>query len=339
MTTDIITAGSIDQHLGPASGRFFGEGFKRVNHTISDLGIGSAEGRGTIRAKAALTYPGDWSKKSTGSLRPHVSSIDGLVLAVELAEAYLTHSYGLDLGQRRRMWLRSFEQRVAAPQEDLAQVGAQAVHTGCVSAAAGSRRDHVSTFSCVIGTMRVTCTIEHDIASETAAPGRYGSATEILGDASRRHYGDGYKRRKQHIADVVPAADGQLVEAAITVSDPQPSANDGFAGAYEPSVSMVDGLLSLAQLAQVLAYRIDGIEREASNTFWMRRLVMSSTAPVNPLDDRFDAALAVPRGRLLEMGSGFWRVLELSGHFGAMQVQSSVAHALPGNSTSLHAAA
>src|SRR5918997_1151469 len=119
MTTD-ITAGSIDRYLAPAGERHFGDGFKRVTHEITDLVIGGIDGRGTIQATATLGYPEDWSRKSTGSLRPHVSSIDGLLLVVELAEACLTHRYGLDREQRRRMWLRSLEMRAAAPQEELA---------------------------------------------------------------------------------------------------------------------------------------------------------------------------------------------------------------------------
>jgi hypothetical protein len=328
MTTD-ITADSIDRYLGPASERYFGEGFKRVTHQITDLVIGRVDGRGSIRGTATLGYPKDWSRKSTGSLRPHVSSIDGLLLAVELAEACLTQRYGLDREQRRRMWLRCMEMRIAAPQENLTAFGVQAAQTSCAPAAPGSRCEHVSTFDCLIGTMRVTCAIEHDIASQIAATGHYRSSVEILGDPSDRYYGVGYKTRTQRVADIVPAPDGQLVRARITVTDPHTRRDGGFAGSYQPSASMLDCFLSLAQLAQVVAYRSDGIDRAQSNTLWMRRLTLSSSTPVHPLDAHTDATVTVARSRRLKVAGECWRAFDLSANFGAIQAQGSIAHALP----------
>ena len=337
MTTD-ITPGSIDRYLGPASGRYFGEGFKRVTHEITDLVIGDVDGRGSIRGTATLGYPEDWSRKSTGSLRPHVSSIDGLLLTVELAEACLTHRYGLGGAQRRRMWLRSLEMRVASPQEDLTEFGVDGVQTGCAPAAAGSRCGHVSTFRCRIGTIAVTCAIEHDIAAPTRVTGRYGSSADVLGDPAGRYYGVGYKARTQRIADIVSAPGGEHVRAKITVEDPHAGCDDGFAGSYQPSVSMVDCVLSLAQLAQVVAYRVDGIDRTQSNTLWMRRMAFSSSTPVHPLDALTDATARVARSRQLKVGGACWRALDLSGDFGAIQARGSIAHALP-RPTTEHAAA
>jgi len=330
---------SIEHYLGPASGRFFGAGFRRITHRLAELEIDHLDGHGRIRAQAGLSYPDDWSTKSTGSMRPHLSSIDGLVIAVQLAEAYLVHTYGLGLEQRRRMWLRAFDMRVASPQEDLARFAVQAIDGGCAGAAPGSRCDYVSTFQCLVGTIRVACAIEHDIASQTRGGGIYGLSAEILGDAGRRHYGEGYRQRTHRIADVASATDGRRVRATIAVSDSQNGPDDGLAGAYGPSVSAVDCIVALAQLAQVLAYDIDGIEREASNTFWMRRLAMSSGTPLHPLDTCFDAVVDATSSRLLKIGPGFWRVLELSGHLGAIQAQSSAAHALPDAPSSLCAAA
>jgi hypothetical protein len=339
MTTANITTASMDEFLGPASGRFFGEGFKRIEQALTGVRVVREQGRGMIIADAALTYPADWSRKSARTLRPHLSSIDGLVLAVELAEAYLTHRYGLGLDERRRMWLRSFEMRVASPQEDLAEFRVQAVDTGC-AAIARSHCEYVSTFDCQIGTIRVTCAIEHDIASRNPFGGRYESCDDILGDARRRHYGDAYKRRTHDIADVAVTRATESLTAGVTVGDSPDGGDDhGFAGAYQPSASMVDALLSMAQLSQVLAYTLDSVQRASSNTFWMRRLAFSAASPLLPLDARLDVSLGVSRGRLLSVGGGAWRALDLSGHFGEMSTTGSIAHALPDTSTASRAAA
>jgi hypothetical protein len=337
MQTDTPSAiGSIDQHLGPAHGRFFGEGFKRVNHSLTNLVIQLTGDHGYISGTCGLTYPRDWTHKSSGRVRPHVSSIDGVVLAVELADAYLTHRYGLDLGERRRMWLRSFEMRATSPQEEVGRFAVLASHTGSL-AVSGSLCAHVSTFQCRIGTMGLTCMIEHDIRSQTASDGSYSSSTEILGDSTDRYYGEGYQHRTQEITGVMPAADGQSVRATITVADELSRSDCGLAGHYQPAVSMIDCLLVLAQLAQVLAYRIDGIDREKSSTLWMRRLAMSSPTPLLPLDATVGAVVAVRRGRLLEVGQGFWRLLDLTGQFGVVKALGSIAHVLPYASTLLGA--
>jgi len=330
----MIATAHIDRHLGPASGRYFGEGFKRVDHALTGLRVA---GR-TIAAEATLSYPDDWSRKSSGTLRPHLSSVDGLVIAGELADAWLTHTFGLSLDQRRRAWLRAFEMRVAAPTEELASFGVVASHDDCVPAL-GARCDFVSTFRCHIGTIRVTCAVEHDIAHRGAGEGRYATADELLGDAARRHYGDAYKRRTQRIDRVAVSRRDETLRATVAVDDPLGDVDDGLGGAYAPSLSMVDSLLSMAQLAQALAYKLDGVERAKSNTFWMRRLSFQAGTPVHPLAERHAATLGAPRSRLLTVGGVAWRALDLSGRLGEFETRGSIAHALPETSTALSAAA
>jgi len=348
MTAAEILASSIDDHLGPAQGRFFGHGFKRVAHSVRDVEIR----RGAITATAGLAYPDDWSRKSSGSLRPHLSSVDALVLAVQLAEAHLTHTLRLDLGQRRRTWVRSFDMRGGrVPQEDLAALPVQAIQLGT--------RGGASTYSCLIGTLGVTCEIEHDAGRARAAGGDYDSLADalgapadavydnladalgapadaaydnldsLLGTAEGRYYGAGFRRRAQRIADVRMTPEGDAIAAAVTVSDPDGAIDDGLGGAYGPVPSMLDGLVCLAQLAQVLAYRLDGIERGRSHTLWMRRLAQSSLAPPQRATGPVAATLALQRSRVLAFGDGRWRTLDVEGELHGIRVRSSIAHQLP----------
>jgi len=54
---------------------------------------------------------------------PHLSTVDSLVLGVQLAEAYLAHALGLDAGARRSARLRRVRlQAGTTPQEDLSAV-------------------------------------------------------------------------------------------------------------------------------------------------------------------------------------------------------------------------
>jgi hypothetical protein len=96
---------TIDDALGPAATRFFGDGHRKVDHRLRGLTVETtSEGLPRIRGKADIAYPSDWSTKSESTeLRPHVSSIDAVVLAAQLAERGLAHTLGLnsDLGAAR----------------------------------------------------------------------------------------------------------------------------------------------------------------------------------------------------------------------------------------------
>src|SRR4051812_45491687 len=75
---------NIDDHLGPGEPRFFGSGYRRVAYRLDDAYAGSAE---TLELTAGVLYPGDWSKKSaTAALKPHLSTIDALILGAEAVE-------------------------------------------------------------------------------------------------------------------------------------------------------------------------------------------------------------------------------------------------------------
>jgi hypothetical protein len=309
---------SIDDHLGPCAGRYFGEGFKRVGHRLTGIEVRRAD----VRAVAAVTYPADWSRKAAGSPPPHLSTVDALVLAVQLAEIHLTHTYGLGLEQRRGMWLRSFEMRASAtPQEDLHEFGVRAVLV--------RRHGSVSTYECAIGAIGVSCDVEHASSPRFVAEGAYAGADDILGPPAGRYYGDGYKARALRLGDVRVAPGADLVQATIALSAPDRCADDGFAGAHQPSVSPLDAFLALAQLAQVLAYRLDGLDRGESHTLWMRRVALESAAPRQPIGDPFVGAVALRRTRRVSYRGDVWRTLDMAGGFLGITARASMAHRLP----------
>ena len=319
--------GSIDDLLGAAASRYFGAGHKRVRHRLSAFEIRGLPGHGSVRAKATCIYPADWSRKASGSPPPHLSTIDAAAIAVQLTDVYLTATYGLSREQRRRSWLRSLEMRVAHAQENLAEFDVTATSL-CVEPPSESRSGHRSTFLCQIGTVRVISVVEHQVASRQADA---STSRDILGPARDRYYGEGYKHRTLRIEGVRLAEDLGSVHAAITVSADAESGQEdpGFGGAYQPSVSAIDSLLGLAQLAQVLAYRIDAISRAASHTLWMRRLAIQMDRRIAPLNTALAASVAVTSRGELELRGEPWRTLELTGRLMGVEVHAAVAHQLP----------
>jgi hypothetical protein len=326
---------TIDDCLGPRAGRFFGDGFRGVTHQITDVTVrpGAADG-GQVVAKTSINYPSGWStKQADAHLRPHVSGIDSLVISVQLAEMYLTDTYNLDRPKRRRMWLRQFTMKApSAPQEDLADVGVRAVNTGH-RAEPNSLCGHVSTFSCEVGSLKATCEIEHEVPEPAAAPQLHSlrSADDILGAAAMRYYGDGYKRRQHSITDIDVGRGNQYIQGLVRVAPVGMAglADDGLGAHYGPSLSMVDCFLSLAQFAQVLVYRLDGIDRSRSNTLWLRTVRMDCQTPYQPMLNSFTAALALTRSRTIPMGGRVWHTFGVSGHFQGIRAEATFAHQLP----------
>ncbi|TVL89913.1 AvrD family protein [Streptomyces sp. SAJ15] len=327
---------SLDACLGPGDERFFGSGYKRVGQYLSDVtASGSAALGALVVARAGLSYPLDWSRKSPGSrLRPHLSSIDALVLAAQLAEIQLNHSRSLTADEQRHTWLRAAEIRAGSrPHEDLASFPVRA--RLCETAESPASTALRSTYDCRIGGLKVRCVLEH-AAGEGHRADRpaavYATGEEALGPARTRHYGDGYKTRRLIAEGVAVDLGGQRVRAGQRIV-PEPgdgAATRGAEAAYAPSVSLVDCLVGIAQLAQVLLYSQDEVSRGSSNTLWMRRILIETDSPVRPLDRPIDAVAYTTKTRMLRMGAGLWRCSDLAvDDFRGIRGSCSIAHQLP----------
>jgi hypothetical protein len=333
MNSKNLFYGSLESCLGPGSARFFGSGYKRVVQELRDITTdGSAEPGALITARGTLTYPQDWSRKSgSGELRPHLSSIDALVMAATLAEVHVSRAFGLTATEQRRTWLRHADVRAgSSPHEDLADFPVRGRLLGG-DGPASEESTLTSTFDCRIGMLRVRCSLAHPRGAGSAGPTTYADASEVLGPARARHYGEGYKNRDQHADQVQVDLDRQRVLGRHRVVATQtPPEALGAEAAYAPSVSLVDALVGVAQLAQVLLYAQDGLSRGSSNTLWMRRFVISARTPVRPLGRSFASTVRTAGSRLVSMGGETWRTADLAvDSFSGIGGQCSLAHRLP----------
>jgi hypothetical protein len=323
---------TIDELLGPSESRYFGAGFRHVVHRVTDVMVDPRPGVGTVSAAAAVDYPADWSVKTTDCpLRPHVSTVDALIIAVQVAEAYLTQAHGLDRAARARMWLAGFEMKAgASAQERLSDVEVRGRRRPFGVAATG--RDIVSRLDIRVGTLDVACDITHDVGCPVTRPARWADIDEALGGADRRLYGRGFLRRRQEIDDIAIDAELGTVSASVRVAEfPGPAglARDGLSGSFEPSLSMVDGLIASAQLAQALAYQVEGVAREQTGTLWMRRFGMRADAPRHPVAGPFAVSGQVVRRRRLDRMGRSWRTYDLAGDIDGIRTVASVAFNVP----------
>ncbi len=315
---------SIDDQLGPRNQRFFGSGFKRVKHDITDATVEPNPDR--LTARAHLSYPTDWSAKSaTTQLTPHLSSLDAAVLAAQLAELHLTTMHGLDAQQRRALWIRRLSIKAgAAPQEQLDDVALSTQRTATERRAgtATSRLDGQ------VGALATTCEVVHDDHRRRTGAPEMIDVGGTLGEPTRRYFGSGYQQRDYDLRDVVVADDFSVVSATTRVSG-DAIHPDGIAGKYQPAITLIDGMIVLAQLAQSLLYALDGIDRTASNTLWMRRVDVTGPPPHQRLGAPFRSSTSIVRTTIVDFAGGRWRTSEWRAQFSGLRFSYRLAHELP----------
>ncbi|KUL32252.1 AvrD family protein [Streptomyces regalis] len=327
---------AIDDYLGPGERRYFGGGFRRVRQRLAAISVvGRAEST-EATARASVSYPSDWSAKGTGTeLVPHLSSVDALVLGAQLAEILLGHAYRLDAGARSRMWLRSVRMRAGAhPQEDLDRL---AVHGVARPAESVHVTDglRVSPIRFRIGSMEVWCEVQHEVSGGYRPDGaqtRHASVEEALGEPHRRYFAELFRHRGQHVTGLTVDRESGRVDATAHITPApgeSPLRSTGLEAAYAPSASMIDAITVMGQLAQVLLYEIDGLDRSDSNTLWLRQAALSTRLPLRPLDHAFPVHARIEDTRVLSIADDTWRVCDLGYAFHGITGGFSVAHRLP----------
>lgn len=326
---------SIDNCLGRAEGRFLGSGYRKVEHYINDIRVNGEDECAGARAVATVGYPVDWSYKSGNvDLRPHLSSVDAMILGLQLVEAYLTHTHSLNGMQRRRMWPRRIILTAGcSPQENLHRFDIDVVR---VAAATGTICRNSSRLRASLGTMKLDCDIEHDGIGREDEAGSYHEISDLLGALERQCLGAGSRSRRLAISDVDIDITGGTADATVLVEASGCERFDaGMGAAYQPSLTAIDCLLALAQLTQAFVYQMDGIDRSESNTLWLRRLDMEVAGPRQRLSGRHQAWIGIDEGKILSLRGQPWRKASVTGGLGGIKATLSVAHQLPDTATRL----
>lgn len=330
---------SIEDYLGPGEQRFLSSGYRRANYRIGDIAVTPGdESDADVQGIASVVYPPrGWSTKGDQTdLRPHLSTVDTLVIGTQLSEIYLVHTYGFDENIRRNMRLCKVTLKAGStPQENLIDIPL-AAKLRTTKPLPDNENRCISIIDCHVGFMRARCEIEHHVAPPVNLAGRYHSVEDILGPAMSRYYGEGFKTRKQRIEDVQVDMETLQSEAQVHIESIQgiSSGTEGIHGRYQPSVSMIDCLVVIGQMAQVMMYELDAVRRQDSNTLWVRQAVLEEVvlppAGVGTLEVLSVGAWSAIRSRdLLHLGDSVWRTLGIVGHCGGIATQISFAHALP----------
>ncbi|WP_174187775.1 AvrD family protein [Nocardia barduliensis] len=319
MSTELIAYADIDAVLGHRDGRFFGEGYKRITHRVFDIALDrDAQDRPRLTATAGVDYPLDWSRKSTRVLVPHVSSIDCAIFGYRLLEVILRECYGLTDSEIRSCWVPfvQFSSGTIAT-ESLAEFSVSAT----VVAVEGKT---ISITGALGGGMSLEATVALPV---TPPAGR--AERRIVRETGRGYFHSGVYTRAQYLSNVVVSDGHSRARADFALAEPDPAGPwHGVADAYQPSVTLVDATVILAQLSQVVLYELDNIARKDSETLWMRRMTARASAPPAPFTAG-SATTHMVRSMVLAFGGGDWRISSWASDFAGCEIRYDLAHRLP----------
>jgi hypothetical protein len=324
MTGSVVKRSSVDDYLGPGETRFFGSGYKRAQQSLTQLRIDTgATGAGTVRGRAAVRYPADWSRKGSANQPPHLSSVDVLLIAGEVAELYLTHALRLDEQQRSRMRLRRVRIKAGSSpvEQELAGFG---VSAELAPAEFGSVID------CRVGSLRAWCDIEHPDGARRTEPGSYAGTDELLGPAARRPFGAAHQNKNQLITDLDVDVSAGRAAVLLDVSGGDGSVT-GLESGHHRTVSIIDAFVVAIQLGQILLYGLDTLSRAESNTLWMRQTLLEIGAPEHPVPGPVPLSAHLDQPELLTSRDGrIWRTADIVASCDHLSVRCSITHLLTG---------
>ncbi|GAA4065058.1 MULTISPECIES: AvrD family protein [Microbacterium] len=320
----------VSELLGDAGQRYFAEGFRAVQQSLRRIEVSrTPESNARVKAVLGLSYPEAWSSKAgQESRRPHLSTLDALVAAAQLAEAILVSAMDLSSAERRWVWLQRATIRAGAKAvEDLGEVevAGELVESRPYDNPLFSNSRLLRT-RFTIGALRVELDIVSPVAQARTISQSYRDVDDLLGCKSERYYGEGFK------ADRITIGDGWLTdETTIHVPVSRSSARDylDIGSSYTLSPTFVNCILGQAQVSQLMLYSLDHMDRSVSDNLWMRHVELTSHGPHLHHEAEFDAEARVSRTRLLPMNGQTWRVTDFTGHFGPISARYNLAHALP----------
>lgn len=299
-----VFVNKIDELLGPAEERFFGSGFRRVCHVVGPSRPLDA-GWKRVEATAEIRYPADWSTKAGGSRQPHLSTLDGMLLAA-LLSARVAKAQAVADG-RDVPWLTLKALTIRAgnqPSQELGQVP--------VSVESLDQEPTVDaiSFAAKVAGMKAKVIMassdgdEDDPAADRAMPGVDG-------------IGAGYRGNAHCISNVCLQAD--RVTADVGVSRQGRAISPG----------LLDAVIALAQVSQALLYQLDDIERSKSETLWMRHVDATVTRPaVLSPRSAWAASAAIEKATRLRLGPQDWRVTQMNASMAGIDFRYSLAHRL-----------
>ncbi len=323
-----VLAKNIDDILGVSSQRYFGAGYKQVQHSIQDVNIDPNSKQ--IKATVCINYPTTWSKKNTSKeLKPHLSTIDAFVVAAQVCDAFVSYCYQLSDGLSKRIWIR--ELSIRAGRGSVLELNDIPLSGELVSSATSedSLNGYLSEFEITLGGFIINLVLDHSLLASNLChePIQFDCVEELLGQNQTSIYGHEYTHIKHNIQ--VLNLNATSIDATLRLErESNYNPTSGLGAAFSGCTSPLDLLVCAAQLSQVLIYHLDDLDRTDTKNLWMRSVKVHSPHPLVK-SGATPIKVATKKSRLVNKGNECWRTADVLVTTDAdpdFVIESSIAH-------------
>lgn len=275
---------SVEQWLGPAEGRYFAAGYRRVGYHLSSL-LGTEDG---FAFKAQAEYPVDWSLSDTGLPRtPHLSSVDAVALTVLAARDLPRAS-----SARGRTWVRSITLRAgASPWVDLDCVP--------VRIAAGNPWDGLSV-DATVGNIRTQVAFGNDVHATPWRP--------------PDHEVDAFRHTVAHTTVRSLCAETATLKAEHSFTAEARMNIEGNTGGTNAVLTVVDYLVTMGQLAQALVVAAHRTNRQSMGNLWMRTMRIGTIDAPTQVPARLSTQTRITKDVAIAKGGARLHSLTVTSH-------------------------
>ncbi|MFD1125033.1 AvrD family protein [Lentilactobacillus raoultii] len=304
----------IDKLLGDYHQRYFGEGYKKVQHKILRFQRCANGWCG----KAKISKVKSWSVKERGMpLEQHLSSIDALIISV-LFSSKVFKKYHPEI-ELANVILASFTMKMGnSPVTNLDNID--------VSFHNMVEDGNYYTIQGNVENMRIELMFYYQKAVMSNGSLRQSLDSKLSTIFFENHYRD-LSNNINHIT----FKDKNLVSCQAAVLATSLKSYIGIESSFAQYTSLLSWLVIFAQIAEVDAYHFDGISRRESANFWARKI----TARLNihklyRVNSEIGLELEIKKANLLNMHGDNWRTLNVAAsdvnHF--VEFKAKMAHQL-----------
>lgn len=287
---------SIDLVLGDRADRYFGDGHTTARRTVQILKRERrVEGEGFIW-QAAVECDSAWSSKAGIQQRPHLTTIDVIELALQCLHSAVPNKAPSASRQACRLHCMRIMAGTVPVEGDLSSL--------VIAGLFYDTSDDLRLLELQIANMKVT--IGYSLGVRQCDE---FESTERQKCALR----DVFLHRNDH--DSENMIGGAVLCAHQTLLSGAWSLSSCFAGTL--------------QLGQALLYELDGIQRDETNTLWMKRTAVIVTNAAPRFEDPQPIHVRLRNARKYSKANGEWRRADIVGLVANNRIICSVTHRLP----------
>lgn len=294
-----------DDILGDYETRYFGAGHKRTSYKLKDFPDSRAE----------IHQTDGWSVKDGCQMKPHLSTVDGIILAVMYVEKFMKENNVHILLDN--LFLYSFEIKAGVvPVEDLMNISLN------------MKREEISSkeayFEVVVEGMIIKLKFK---SVEWSSFNNQDCIQKVNNDDA--HYFSEHLKNIKHIIGDISFGENSIA-CIMSREEIRNVSYNGIGKLLSNTISILEWLIIFSQMGQLLAYEIDSINRQESETLWMKNVKAEMDLPVTYNNPQFVSG-GIVKSSLLNIKLKKWRIFEMAGSAdnGNVRFEGKIAHVLP----------